>query len=440
MSSQADVLEPTPTGLSTSYVRYALTLIFLVAVFNVCDRTIIAVLVPEIRADLGLNDRQLGILMGPAFAVVHILAGLPIARLADRTSRRTIIAVGLFAWSLLTIMQGLARSFGQLLITRMGVGIGEAAGSPPSHALLADYVSPEKRAQALAVLQVGAVCGMGLGMAFGGWVNEVWSWRAAFISVGLPGIVLALIVFTTLREPPRGGSDGLVAAQEPGESALAVTRYLLSTPAYVWMILGACAAGVVGLGKNAWEPTFLREVYGMGSTRAGISYFLIGPLPSIVGTLGGAWLTDALGKRDLRWYMWVPSLGNLLVVPLSLAFLLWPETHRVGGVPVGFIFSVFSSIISTAAMPGILAMGQSLAAPRMRAFSAALWTMIYTFVGMGLGPFFIGDLIERLRPEYAEQATRYALAIGSLVPLLATAFLAFAARTLVRDVQRAREV
>jgi MFS family permease len=296
---------PSPSGFSTAYVRYALSLIFLVAVFNVCDRTIMSVLVPEIRAEMGLTDRHLGVLMGPAFAVVHVVAGLPIARLADRTSRRTIIAAGLFAWSLLTIAQGLARSFPQLLAARMGVGIGEAAGSPPSHSLLADYASPEKRARALSVLQIGALCGTGLGMVLGGWVNEVWGWRAAFVAVGIPGIALAVLVLGTLREPPRGISDGLAAGASDGagaparESALGAALHLLRTPTYGWMLAGVCAAGVVAIGRSAWEPTFLREVYGMGSADAGLTYFLISPLPSAVGALAGAWLVDHLGRRDL---------------------------------------------------------------------------------------------------------------------------------------------
>jgi MFS family permease len=427
-------------GFSAAYVRYALSLIFLVAVFNVCDRTILSVLVPEIRAELGLTDRQLGILMGPAFAVVHVVAGLPIARLADRASRRTIIAAGLFAWSLLTVAQGLARSFPQLLAARMGVGIGEAAGSPPSHSLLADYASPEKRARALSVLQIGALCGTGLGMVLGGWVNEVWGWRAAFVAVGVPGIALAALVFATLREPLRGISDGLATAGAGArESALGAALHLLRTPTYAWMLAGVCAAGVVGIGRMAWEPTFLREVYGMGSAHAGLAYFLINPLPSAIGTLGGAWLVDHLGQRDLRWYFWAPALGYAASVPLSLAFLLWPETHTALGVPVAFGFSVLMSIAAAGAMPAILAMGQSLAPPRMRAFSAALWSMLFTFVGMGLGPFLVGDLTARLRPEYAEQAVRYALAAASAVPLLATALLAVAARTVHEDVQRAKQ-
>ena len=279
-------------------------------------------------------------------------------------------------------------------------------------------------------------------MVLGGWVNEVWGWRAAFICVGVPGIALAIVVFLTLREPPRGLSDGIAERDgepsgAPTESALAAALHLLRTPTYAWMLLGVCASGVVGIGRNAWEPTFLREIYGMGSAHAGLAYFLIGPLPSAIGVLGGAWLVDLLARRDRRWYFWMPALGNAIGVPLALAFLLWPERSSIVGVPVAFYFSVALSIASSGSMPAILAMGQSLAPPRMRAFSAALWSMLFTFVGMGLGPLFIGDLIQRLRPEFGEQAVRYALAAGSLVPVLATAFFVVASRTVARDIERA---
>src|SRR5262245_34258086 len=214
---------------STGYVRYALGLIFAVALINVCDRTIMSVLVVDIRKDLGLSDRDMGWLLGPAFATVHLLAGLPLARLADRASRRAIISLGLLAWSAMTALCGMAQGFGQLLAARMGVGIGEAAGSPPSHSLISDYLPPDRRARGLAILPVGATLGIGLGMVVGGWINQVWGWRAAFLSVGLPGIALALLVWLTLREPPRGHSEGRIV-HASSDSALDVVRYLLGTP------------------------------------------------------------------------------------------------------------------------------------------------------------------------------------------------------------------
>jgi hypothetical protein len=176
----------------------------------------------------------------------------------------------------------------------------------------------------------------------------------------------------------------------------------------------------------------------MGAADAGLTYFLINPLPSALGTIAGAWLVDTLARRDVRWYFWLPALGNTASVPLSLGFLLWPETSELAGVPIAFLFSVALSATVSGVMPGILAMGQGLAPPRMRAFSAALWSMLFTFVGMGLGPLFIGDLTERLRPQYGAQAIRYALAAGGVVPLIATLFYAFASRTVARDIERAK--
>jgi MFS family permease len=423
---------------SRRYVGYALGLIFAVAVINVCDRTIMAVLVVDIRRELDLDDRQMGWLMGPAFATVHILAGLPLARLADRGSRRAIISIGLLAWSAMTALCGLAQGFGQLLAARMGVGIGEAAGAPPSHSLISDYLSPERRARGLSLLPIGSTLGIGLGMVAGGWINQIWGWRAAFLAVGLPGMALAAVVWLTLREPPRGHSEGRTS-EISSDSALDVIQYLFRTPSYVWMVLGMSAAGIYLAGaRYSWEPTFLRETYGLGPAAAGTTYFLIAPVPTMLGAALGGALTDRLGQRDSRWYLAVPALCNVLAVPLLLAFLLWPESQRVGGVPIAFAFCVLASIILGGSSPGILALGQSLARPQMRAFSAALWSMAYTLISMGLGPLLVGDLSTRLRPTAGPDALRFALAASAVLPLVGAALQLAGTRSLRADLERAR--
>jgi MFS family permease len=424
-------------GLSARHVRYALGLIFAVAVINVCDRTIMAVLAVDIRRDLGLTDRQLGLLLGVAFASVHVAAGLPIARLADRASRRAIIALGLVGWSAMTLLCGAAQGFTQLFAARMGVGIGEAAGGPPSHALISDYLPPGQRARGLSLLPIGSTLGIGVGLVAGGWINDRWGWRTAFLAAGLPGFALAALVWLTLREPPRGYSDGR-AGNATTDSWLDVTRYLLRTPSYLWMVAGMCAAGIYAQGKNLWEPTFLREVYGMGSAAAGTSYFLIGPVPTMLGSALGGALTDRLGRRDARWYLGVPAVTNTLAVPLALAFLLWPESQRIGPVPVAFAFSVLASTLIGASSPGIMALGQTLARPYMRAFSAALWTMVYTLIGTGLGPWLVGDLSTRLASTRGLESIRFALAASSLLPLVGAALQLAAARTLRADLERAQ--
>jgi MFS family permease len=424
--------------LSRGRVIYALGLLLLVAVMNVCDRTIMAVLAVDIRADLGLDNRQVGLLLGPAFAIVHLVAGLPIARLADRVSRRAVIALGLVGWSAMTALCGLASGFRPLLMARMGVGIGEAAGSPPSHSLISDYLPPARRALGLSLITIGATLGTGLGLVAGGWISDRWGWRTAFIAAGLPGFALAALVWLSLREPPRGHSEGRGRAIE-NDSWLDVLRYLLRTPSYVWMVAGMSGSGIYVLSKQLWEPTFLREVYGMGAAAAGGSYFLIASIPALVGITLGGWLTDRLGARDERWYLGMPALTNALGVPLAVAFLLWPEHHRIAGIPVAFGFSVIASVVFGASSPGIMALGQNLARPHMRAFSAALWSMVFTLVSMSLGPLLIGDLSTRLASSQGFDSLRWALVAATLAPLSGSLFQLIGMRTLRADLARARE-
>ena len=433
-----------PAGIplfSRGYVRYALGLLLAVAVFNTCDRTILGVLIEDIQAEIEVSDTQMGLLIGFAFTTVHLLAGLPIARLADRVSRKLIVSIGLLAWSVMTALAGFAQSFGQLLLARMGVGVGEAAGSPPSHSMIADFTPVERRARALAIIPIGSILGLGLGNVFGGWVNEFFGWRMAFISVGVPGVALAAVIWLTLREPPRGYSDGAVASRPASdESMLAVILYLLGRPSYRYMILGACLAGVTTYGRNLWEPTFLRRVYEMSSGEAGTWYFLIGPLPSLFGVYFGGWIVDRLALRDERWYMWFGAIACAVSVPLSFAFLLWPETHYAGPVPVGFLFALAMALVVGMWSPATMALGQSLAKPHMRSLSAALWSMIYNFIGLGAGPFMVGVLSDYFEPLYQADALRYALVLAGLSPLLAAVCQLRAARTLREDLALARQV
>ena len=421
---------------SQAYARYALGLIFGVAIFNVCDRTVMSVLAVDIQASLSLSDRQLGLLMGPTFTTVHLLAGIPIGRLADRSSRRVVISIGLLAWSFMTAAAGLAQNFLQMLLARMGVGVGEAAGGPPSQSLISDYTPPERRARGLSLITIGSLIGMGVGMVAGGWINESYGWRTAFIAVGLPGVLFAALVFTTLREPPRGITDQAVV--EGDESMWEVIRYLLGRPSYRWLVMGACAAGMLSFGKHYWEPTLLRRVYDMDSGAAGTWYFFINPLPMALGTVLGAFVADRLGQRDARWYMWVAALVNLISAPLSAAFVLWPEDQWLGAFPVAFAFSIAASFFTAMWSPCVMAMGQGLARPNMRALSAAIWAMTFNFVGLGLGPLLVGELSHRFEPHFGEESIRYALAWASVTPIVAALFFALSARTLREDLARAR--
>ena len=198
---------------SPSARKYALVVLTLVYTFNFIDRQLLSILQESIKVDLSLSDSQLGLLTGFAFAMFYVTAGIPIARFADRSNRRNIVAVSVGLWSAMTAVSGLVQNYGQLLAARIGVGVGEAGGSPPSHSIVSDIFPPEKRASALAFYSTGVNLGILFGFLFGGWLNEFFGWRVAFMVVGIPGVLLAILVRTTVREPIRGLMENRTASE-----------------------------------------------------------------------------------------------------------------------------------------------------------------------------------------------------------------------------------
>lgn len=402
------------------YLRYVLVLAFLVMLVSIMDRYVVSILVEQIKADLGLTDTQIGWLVGPAFVVIHVLFQLPLARLADYTNRRNMIALAITLWSLFTMAAGFAKNFPVLLLTRMGVGITEAGCSPPMASLLSDYFSAEKRGRAMSIFTLGGVAGIGAGMLLGGIVGQHYGWRTAIIVAGLPGLFLAALFFLTVREPSRGQMEQDAGdASQPRPPLGTVLRTLLGKRTFLWLIVGASFLNVTSLGRGVWEPAFLMRVYELEQAAAGMTFFLIGPVPSLLGALAGGMLADYLGQRDARWYMWLPATAMLITFPLTAAFLLWPVASEVAGVPAGFIFSIGGSIAAGMASPATIAIGQNLSPASMRAMTHALWTIASNLIGMGLGPLMVGVISDQLTPQYGDEAIRYALLAVSAVALLA---------------------
>ncbi len=417
---------------SERYVRYVLFLLFLVAAFNVCDRTIVSVLVEDIRRDLALDDRQMGIVMGLSFSATYLFAGIPVAFLADRHSRAWTVSIALLVWSGMTAVTGMAQNFWQIVVARMGVGVGEAGGSPASHSLVIDYVAPARRARAMSILSIGSIVGLGGGILYGGWASETIGWRWTLISVGLPGLLIALLFLATVVDPPRSVSEASGPDHFTGRSLGGVLLGLLRMPAFVALTLGATFANVVSTGRNLWEPTFLRRVYDMGAAEASFVYLLIMAVPGILGTWGCGWLTDRLAQRDRRWYGWFPALACFVLVPLSLGFYFSSPETRILGIPVGFLFSFAASMVAPGWSPATMTTAQSLVPPSARAVSAASWSMFSSFVGMGIAPVLVGDLNVRFESTYGDEAVRYSLAIVGVVPWLATLSFLMLARYLRR--------
>ena len=417
-----------PANYSRPYVLYAIVLVFLISVFNVVDRYILSMLAPDIQRDLALSDTQMGLLLGPSFSIVHFLAVLPAAWLADRYARRTVVAAGLFVWSSMTALAGAATGFWTLFATRMGVGIGEAAGSPPSVALLSDTAPPEWRTRALSAVTVGALFGLAMGMILGGYLGDTYGWRVALITVGVPGLAVALLVRLTLREPPR--------SQGPSSSPIDAVRHLFGFASFRWSVAGICLANVAIAGRNLWEPTFLERSYGLGGTERGLTYVVISALPSMLGALVGATLADRLAERDPRWLAWVCGGSMGLAVPFIVAFLVWDPNHLVGPeglrFPLAYLFSAAGSFFLGFFSPPMASLAQALATPHMRSLAHAIWTMPYTLIGMGVGPLLVGALSEAWTPGYGPDALRRALVV-SCVLLPAGAFGFFMAARTLRD-------
>ena len=417
-----------------AYPWYVLAVLFVVYVVNFVDRQILAIVLDDVKADLGVSDTAMGFLSGFAFVMFYTLAGLPIARLADRRSRRTIVAVGLAVWSAMTALCGLAQTFAQLALARVGVGIGEAAGTPPSHSLLSDYFPPERRATALSLYAMGIYVGVMLGYLAGGFIREAFDWRTAFLAVGLPGIPLALLVRATVREPARGLSEGAAAASpDPTAAAPRVTevlRRLRDRRSFVWLTVGACCQALSGYAVLAWGPAFLGRVHGMSAAEIGTS---VGIVTGVCGALGawlGGVLVDRLSRRDVRWAMWLPAGVSALGFPFAIPFYLSAQP--------GAAIAAFAPFYLLGAMyvGPLWATAQNLVRPDMRALTSAILLVILNLVGLGAGPLVVGILNDAMAPRLGAEAIRWSLLAMAATGALATPFFWLAARALPGDLAR----
>jgi len=419
--------------MTDAYRRYALGLLLVVYVSNFIDRQILTILAESIRRDLDLSDTQLGFLGGLAFAVFYTFAGIPIARWADRGTRRTIIALGLFVWSGMTALTGLARSFTELALARIGVGLGEAACSPPAHSLLSDTFPPERRGTAFSVYALGIPIGSAIGTFTGGWIVEFFDWRTAFYVVGLPGLALAVVVRFTLREPERGAMDPQPRAPAPQESLGEVLRYMGRLLSFRHLSLAAALHAFYGYGTALFLPVFLIRVHGFGEGELSTWLALISLFAGGLGTFLGGWLGDRLAPRDQRWYVGVPGIATALAIPFAVGVYLWPDRYGA------LLFAVPAAILGPMYLGPTFAMAQGLARPSMRALVSAILLFVINLIGLGLGPQAVGALSDGLAPTHGVESIRYSLlyvVVGGAV--WSTLHYVLAARTLREDLAVAR--
>lgn len=385
-----------------------LTLLTIAYFFSYMDRQILAILQELIRADLALSDTQLGLVAGFAFAIFYATLGIPVARLADRGNRVNIIAIALALWSAMTAVCGLAQNFVQLLLARIGVGIGEAGSSPPSHSIIADLYPPEKRAGAMGVYSLGVVLGAAGGSIIGGELAAAFGWRVAIMAVGLPGIALAVVLKLVIVEPRRGLSDAQRVAEGEAHGTMPPLgqgfRALFSTPAAFHLVMGVTITSLIGYGHTAFGPSFLIRSYDFELTD--ISRF-VAPIGAVMGTgsaLIGGWLANILAKRyGLYAQSWLVLAMKTVGLPLSFLFYLSTD-------PTTGLLAYFASLLLTNTYLGpTFALIQGLAPLRMRALWAAITLLVINLIGLGLGPTLIGVISDLLKPSFGEESLRYAM-------------------------------
>lgn len=421
---------PHPPDARRARPHYVLAVLVLVYAVNFIDRNLLPILLEPIKQELGATDTQMGWLIGFAFAVFYTLAGIPLARLADHGSRRGLMSIGIAFWSLMTAASGLVGSYGQLAVARIAVGVGEASATPAAHAMIADLFPPRRRARALSIYSTGANFGVLFGLLLGGLIQQRFGWRAAFVLIGLPGLLIALLVRATLPEPRRGEAEGLA---DPGVAPDVTTtlRHLASLATFRHLAIASGLYGICCYGLVAWAPAFLMRVHALGPAETGLKSGLAIGLAGAVGTVSIGILTDRLVERDRRWLLWIPAAAAAIQIPFHALFVFsaTADAAILALVPICFLNGIFGALGYTLA--------QGLAPVRMRAMASATLLFFLNIVGMGLGPMVVGWLNDGLAATHGPAAIRISMLtllaanVGGIVHSL------FAARTIERELGRA---
>ena len=423
--------------VSDGYRRYALTLLLVVYTLNFLDRQVVNILAESIKKDLHLHDWQLGMMTGLAFALFYTVLGLPIARLAERSNRAWIISGAIAAWSGFTILCGFAQNFPQLILARIGVGVGEAGCTPPAHSLITDYVPRDKRASAIAFYSIGTPLGSLLGMAMGGVVADLWGWQAAFWVAGAPGVLMALLAFFTLREPRKALTRERTASPPVAEALKEIlgkrTFWLMAIGAAIIAFAGYGSAAFIGsfyFRNHAAEAAAAAKAFGLGTAGfLGLALGIIGGVAGILGSYLGGVIGDRLGKRGPQGQMTLVSIAAIAGAPFYIAGMLSPSM-----VTAMALLSIPTFLNSMWYGP-IYGSVQGLVRPQTRATAAAVILFIINRIGLGFGPLAVGALSDVYADSLgmgAGDGIRYAL-MTSAATILVAAGLFWIARSTIKD-------
>jgi len=440
-ASSSSGIEPLAEGPR----KYALGLLMLIYVLNFLDRQVVNILAEPIKVELGLADWQLGALTGLAFALFYTVLGLPIARLAERADRVKIISVAVGVWSAFTVACGMAGNFTQLLLARIGVGVGEAGCTPPAHSLISDYTPAEKRTSAIAFYSMGIPLGSLAGMALGGMIADSYGWRVAFFVAGAPGVLLALAAWFTLPEPRRKSAP-IEAKDHP--SLMDAVRELSTKPAFLWISLAAAINAMVSYGHIAFYGSFYARnhtsglaamadsVNNMLGTQMGVLGFLglaLGILIGIfgaIGTFAGGQIADRWVAKDTRAYAYLPAIaGAAGFLPFLLAMLSGPTFLSLFGLAI-------VTLLGSVWYGPIFSCAQSLVQPRTRATASAVILFVINLIGLGVGPLAAGIISDSFATQHGvAEGLRYSLITVGAIGLLALPCFWLASRTLADDIE-----
>lgn len=442
--------ETVAAGYSSGYRRYAMWVLLCIYALNFLDRQIVNILAEPIKHDLELADWQLGVMTGFAFAVFYTVLGVPIARMAETGNRVWIISAAMAVWSLFTVLCGFAQNFVQLLLLRIGVGIGEAGCSPPSHSLITDSVPRDKRASALAFYSMGIPLGSLVGMLFGGVIADFYGWRTAFMLAGAPGLLFAVIAVLTLREPRRElkkQAAAIKAEAAPRPRLADALRELRSKRSFWWMAAGAAIKAFITYGHVAFYGSFffrnhadglaaladkLKAATGIALGPAGLLGLALGVILGVFGALGifiGGRLSDRLAVRDVRGYMLVPAISIAVATPFQIASLL------AGDLMLAFALLAIPTALNSFYYGPVLASVQSLVQPHTRATASAILFLIVNLVGLGLGPVFVGALSDLLAGAFGSaESLRQAMIWSAVVGVVSGLFFLRARRTIATEI------
>src|SRR6476620_1176948 len=408
------------TSSSRRSASVVLALLLVAYIFNYLDRQILGILAGPIIAELHLNDRQFGLLSGPPFAILYSVLGIPFAFLADRTSRSRVIAAAVAVWSAFTGLCGTAIGFWQFFIFRMGVGVGEAGGVAPSYALIADYFEPGRRARALAIFSLGVPIGLSLGTLLGAYIAHAISWRAAFFTMGVAGLVLAPIMLGFVRDIPRPQSSDAASIGQ-------VFAMLAKKPVFWLMAFAASSSSLCGYGLAVWTPSVLERSFGLSLIARGQFMGSVVFIGGCAGVWAGGWLADRLGHRDRGWYAKLPAIAWIITAPTFAAGLMAPSLW------LAWPLLLIPNALNILWLGPVVTAVQHLVPARMRSTASGSFLFINNLIGLGVGPLLMGRISDGLKATYGAESLRYAAVGCTVFYLLAALLMLFAIKRLRSD-------